>query len=568
LRQALEFGFSQAELDEQIINTKKALEVAVQTSPTRRTPGLARRIMSAFGSETVLTDPADNLERFEAYSGDITVEDVNKAFRAQWDGIDTAPQLYLATSEIIEGAEEKLQAALQAARALPVAPRADEGKLEFAYTNWGEAGKVARRETIQDIDFEKIVFENGVKLNVKQTPYQKDVISISVALGGGELFLPRDEPGLRVFAPNALSLSGLEAHKVDDLRKIMAGRSVGVSQNIGSERIYLNGTTVPEDLDLQLDYMAAYLTAQGYRPEAKSQYDKYIKSFYPTLDSTPGGVSSRDVSRLIRSGDTRFGFPSEEEMLRVELDQVKAWREAMVAQSAIEIGIVGDITPERAIEAISRTFGALPQRASDFPAVPDKDLQLTFPEGSLRPVTLSHAGDAQTALLQVYWPAPDGREVTTSREISMISSLLRLRLTEVLREEEGASYSPSAFSYTPRRYPGYGYVGVSLEVSPDKIDMMSQKVDEIAAELRGGDFGDDLFERAMKPVLESIETSLESNNYWMGVISEAQTDQERLSRHRSRSETYQTMTVDDLKARAQSLFDPKTAYRVQILPEG
>jgi len=72
----------------------------------------------------------------------------------------------------------------------------------------------------------------------------------------------------------------------------------------------------------------------------------------------------------------------------------------------------------------------------------------------------------------------------------------------------------------------------------------------------------------MKPVLESIETSLESNNYWMGVISEAQTDQERLLRHRSRSETYQTMTVDDLKARAQSLFDPKTAYRVQILPEG
>jgi len=150
----------------------------------------------------------------------------------------------------------------------------------------------------------------------------------------------------------------------------------------------------------------------------------------------------------------------------------------------------------------------------------------------------------------------------------MISSLFRLRLTEVLREEEGASYSPSASSYTPRTYPGYGYVNVSLEVSPDDIDRMSQKVDDIAAELKNGEFNKDLFERAMKPVLESIETSLESNNYWMGIISEAQTDQERLERHTSRSKAYQSMTVDDLKVRAKVLFDPKSAYRVQILPEG
>lgn len=568
LRQALEFGFSQAELDEQIANTQKALEVAVQTSSTRRTPNLARQIMSAFGSETVLTDPTGNLERFKAYAPDITLEDVNTAFRVNWRGIDTAPQLYLSTSEIIEGAEEKLETALDVARSIPVQARADTGKLEFAYSEWGEAGKLTKQDTIEDIDFQQVVFENGVKLNIKQTAFQKDVISISVAMSGGELFMPRDEPGLRVFAPNALSLSGLEAHKVDDLRKILAGRSVGASQSIGSDRIYLNGATVPEDLDLQLDLMTAYATAQGYRPEAKSQYDKYIKSFYPTLDSTPGGVASRDIPRLIRSGDERFGFPSEQEMLGVTLEQVKAWRDAVIADGAVEIGIVGDITPERAIEAVSRTFGALPKRSSEFLNVKEADQVLRFPEGSQRPVTLSHAGDAETALLRVYWPAPDGRDAQVSREISMISSLMRLRLTEVLREEEGASYSPSAFSFTPRTYPNYGYIGVSLEVSPDEIDRMSAKVDEIAAEFSKGEISDDLFERAMKPVLESIETSLESNSYWMGVISEAQTDKERLARHRSRNKAYQSMTVDALKERSTSLFDAKTAYRVQVLPEG
>jgi zinc protease len=568
LRQALEYGFSQAELDEQIINTKKSLEVSVQTAPTRRTPGLARRILSAFGSDSVVTEPESNLERFLGYADDITLDDINAAFKAQWAGIDKAPQLYLATSEMIENAEAKLEASLVEANAIAIAPREDIGAIDFAYSDWGDAGTVKNRETVEDIDFETVVFDNGVKLNVKQTPYQKDVVSITVSLSGGELFLPRSEPGLRIFAPSALSLGGLEAHTVDDIRKLMAGKSVGVSQSVGTDRIYLSGTTVPDDLDTQLDLMAAYATAPGFRPEAKSQYDKYIKSFYPTLDSTPGGVASRDIPRLLRSGDTRFGFPSEDEMLRVETDMVRDWLMPFLNKTAIEIGIVGDITPDDAIKAVARTFGAFDQQESEFVSPAAEDLRLTFPEGRKRPIELNHAGDPSTALLRVYWPTPDGRKAQTTREISMLGTLFRLRLTEVLREEEGASYSPSAFTYTPRTYPDYGFFGVSLEVSPDEIDRMSLKVDEIAAEFRAGNIDADLFERGMKPAIENIETSLESNGYWMNVISRAQTDTERLARHRSRSEAYQNMTVADLQARAKTLLDPNTAYRIQILPEG
>lgn len=567
LRQALEFGFSQAELTEQIVNTRKSLEVSVQTAPTRRTPSLARRIMGAFGNENVVTAPAKDLERFNTYADEITLEEVNEAFRAQWEGIETAPQLYLSTSEIIEDAEAKLEAVLSEASDIRLPERANDDDMSFAYTDWGPAGAVKTRTKVEDIDFETITFENGVKLNVKQTPYQKDSLSISIAMGGGEFFMPEDNPGLRVFAPNALSLGGLEAHKVDDIRKLMAGKSVGVRQSFGSDRLYLSGGTVPSDLDEQLNLMAAYATAPGFRPEAKAQYDKYIKSFYPTLDSTPGGVASRDVARLIRSGDNRFGYPSEAEMLGVETPEFEAWLKPYLTDSPVEIGIVGDITPDRAIEAVARSFGALPQRKTKFDVLSKDATTLKFPEGSQRPLKLSHAGDDNTALLRVYWPAPDGQDVKTSREVSMISTLFRLRLTEVLREEEGASYSPSAFSYTPRNYPDYGYIGVSLEVSPDDIDRMSVKVDEIAAELKAGDISPELFERAIKPALENIETSLESNRYWMSVISEAQTDEERLERHRSRSDMYQAMTVDDLKARSRSLFDPKKAYRIQILPE-
>jgi len=566
LRQAYDFGFSQAELDEQIANTRKALEVSVQTSPTRRTSSLARQIMGSFSADAVKTDPAQNLKRFETYVDEITPEMVHQAFNRQWAGLDQA-QLYLSTSLVIENGEEALINAFKESRSVAVEPIETRQAQTFAYTDFGSPGAVSSRETVEDIEFESVVFDNNVRLNIKKTPYQKDVISINVTIGAGELFFPADLPGFKWFAPNMLGLAGLKAHSADDIQTLMAGKSVGASISFGPERMYIAGVTVPDNLDDQLNLMTAYATAPGYRLEAKTRYDKYIASFYPTLDSTPGGVAARDLDRLIRSGDIRFGIPKEEDLINIDMDRLERWLDPYLEDSAIEIGVVGDVDIETVIGAVARTFGALPVRAKKHQRSDESVRKLVFPQGTPRPIKLMHEGQPDTAMLRVYWPAPDGRDALTSRRLSMLSRLFQLRLTEVMREEEGASYSPSAFNYSPRTYPDYGYMGVSLELNPKDIDRISLKVDEIAAEFKAGAFDDDLFQRGVKPVIESIETSLESNAYWMNIINRAQTDTERLERHRSRAEAYQNMTVDDLKPLAKTIFDQQKAYRVQILPE-
>ena len=566
LRQAYDFGFTQAELDEQIANTRKGLEVSVQTSPTRRTSSLARRIMGSFSAETVMTDPAKNLERFDGYVDEVTPAIVHEAFKKKWKGLDQA-QLYLSTSRVIEDGEKALIKTFEDSRRVAVEPLKETETQSFAYTDFGKSGKVVKRETVKDIEFESLVFDNNVRLNIKKTPYQKDVISISVAIGAGELFFPADLPGFKWFAPNMLGLAGLEAHSADDIQTLMAGKSVGASISFGTERMYISGATVPDNLNDQLNLMTAYATVPGYREEAKTRYDKYIESFYPTLDSTPGGVAARDIDRLIRSGDPRFGIPKEEDLINIDMSRLEGWLNPYLENSAIEIGVVGDVDIDTIITEVGRTFGALPPRPKKHERSAEKLRRLNFPKGTARPVKLTHAGLADTAMLRTYWPAPDGRDALTARRMGMLSQVFQLRLTEVMREEEGASYSPSAFNFNPRTYPDYGYVGVSLELNPKDIDRISQKVDEIAAEFKAGEFGDDMFERAIKPTIESIETSLESNGYWMRVISEAQGDKERLDRHRTRLEMYQTMTVEDLKPLAADVFDKSKAYRVQILPE-
>jgi len=567
LRQALEFGFTQAELDEQLANSRKSLEVSVQTSPTRRTPSLARGILGAFDGDYVITTPQNTFERYIAREDEITLEKVEASFREAWKDLADRPQIYLSTPAIIEDAEVKLQKAYEDTRKVAVAPRAEDKVTDFAYTEFGPAGKVRARGEIEDIEITTVQFENNVRLNIKKTDYETDVIRIRASLGAGSFTYPNIR-GFSSYIGTMLSLSGLEAHTVDDIATLMAGKTVGAGTAIGAERMSIGGATVPENLDDQLNLMTAYVTSQALRETPIGQWEKSVRSFYPTLDSTPNGVASRDIPAIIRSGNPRYLYPSEAELLDVDLDLIRTWMEEHIKDSAMDVTVVGDVDIEEIITAVGRTFGALPTRAAEFTEVPKTaDVrQVVFPKGQVRPFKLAHSGDAETAMLKIYWPTPKGYDVLKSRRISMLAQLVQLRLTEELREEEGASYSPSAFASTSRLIEDFGYVGVSIELSPTEIDVMTEKVESIAAEFKAGSFDGELFERAIKPALENIETNLESNNYWMGVIAGAQTHKRGLDNHRSRAQVYQNMTVDDLKPLASSIFDPSAAIRVQILP--
>ncbi|WP_189496659.1 M16 family metallopeptidase [Algimonas arctica] len=567
LRQAIEHGFSQSELDEQIANARKGWEVAVQTAPTRRTSSLARQILGRFSEEQVMTSAASSLARFETSVSALTVEDVHNALREAWNNLDTAPQLYLQGDNVIEDPEAWLQALLTEARSisLPADIQTDAGT--FAYTDWGPAGQIAETSTIEDIGITTVRFENGVRLNMKTTPYEEDVIRIRVRTGSGSAFYPQDEPAFGMQLGSVLGASAVGAHTADQLSTLTAGKTVGVGRGFGMRSMTLSGATVPGDLDMQLQLMTAYLTDPAYRPETLTSYESQIRSFWSKLDSTPGGAASLKVPSLLSSNHWSDAHPTETQALNVDLDALSAWYDANVRGGPLEIGVVGDFDEARVIDLVSRTFGTLQNVDGEAKVLPQTAINPVFPEGRLRPYRITHAGEPDTALLRLYWPVKDHKETLMDRRLNVLAQVLKLELNEVLREEEGATYSPSAFTSLPDTTPNWGYVGVSIEASPEELDRLTGVIETVTAKLATQGVVPDTFDRAMKPTLENLETSLESNNYWLGVIDEAQGRAETLDRHRTRDAAYQAMTVDDISVVAAGVFNPDAVIRVYVLPE-
>ena len=558
LRRAIEFGFSQAEIDEQLANIRTGLENRVDQYGTRQTPTLAGQLASTV-NEAVFTTPASSLERFEQSVGVMTPELVHEAFKAQWSGAE--PQLQLASNVENANTPADLLAAYRASAAVPVEPPVAQEAQAFAYTDFGPAGEIVSDERIEDLGVRMLRFENNVRLNIKTTDFEDAIIRASTSIGGGELEFPQELDGLGSllgFFPSG----GLEAHTADQLQSLLAGRSVSFNLGAGADGFGSRVATTPDDFELQMQLLTAMMTAPGFRPEAEQQYQQAIAAFYETIDAEPGGVAAQIVPRILHSGDTRFGLASEEELLNRNFAELKAVTQRAFDEGAIEIGIVGDIDEQTAIDVVARTFGALPTRLAE-PLEFAEARQVAFPEDRTE-VTLTHAGLADKALAMVYWPTDSRADQKTNSTQSLLRSVMRLKLTEILREELGATYSPGANSERSFVFPGFGFVSATSAVEPQDIDRVMAAIDAIASDMATGGITEDELQRARQPILENIEERLENNSAWLSYIATAQSDPEYLSQVRTSADVYTSITVEDLTAMAAQYLKSEEALKVRI----
>jgi zinc protease len=284
------------------------------------------------------------------------------------------------------------------------------------------------------------------------------------------------------------------------------------------------------------------------------------------LETQPAGVLQRDLGRLLRSGDRRWGLPSRQEMAEVKLEDVTGVLAAPMAGEAIEVVVAGDVSVEEAIRQTAATFGALPRRRE--PAHPAEAVRVRFPAGVAQPVRLSHRGRADQAIGYIAWPTRDFvSDPQEARAVRVLEQVMRLRLLDELREGQAVTYSPFTGYEAAWIYPGYGYVSAAIEAPPEKLDGFFADALKIARALRETPVSADELQRAVTPRVEAIQRSQASNEYWLGQLAGGQTDPRRLDAIRQSISGLRRVTPADVqRVAAKYLLEPK-AYRLVVAPE-
>jgi len=549
LHRAIEFGFQEAELDEVRANWLRGLEEAVERESTRSSRGLVSELLAAAEGRYVPTDAAADRALLAPVIEALTVEECHAAFVEAWGA--GALNLY-ATGGLDLGDDggEELAAAYARAREREVEQGAALEALTFAYASEPEVvGEIAERSHIEDLDVELVQFANGVRLNVKQTDFKERQVLAQARVAEGLLTLEIGDYALGWLGSRAFNQGGLVEHTADDLRRLVAGRVIGVGLGMVEDTFLLGGSTTADDLLFQCELMCAFLTEPGWRDDGLRLIAKQIPLIFERLQHVTDGPLVLEFLPELFSGDTRFAqIPPQAELGTVAMDAIRAWLAPHLAEGPFEVTIVGDIDIEEVVATAARTFGVLPKRRA---IEPWSEHRKAGPVRTGLRMERSIATEIPKSLVYMGFPTTDGMEAERRRHLTFLGVVLNDRLRLHVRERLGAAYSPGAQAVSNRVFPGIGVISITANADPDKVETLIDACDEVILDLALNGVTQSEVDRLKEPIIAQLRDARRTNEFWLTVLAEAQSRPDSLADIRTVDAFYADLSAEKLTELAQ-----------------
>ncbi len=562
-RRALEFGFTPAEVAEQVANLRTAQENAAAGAATRNNATFVALALSLLHDERIPTTPESSLERFNDVAPAITPEAVLAALEHELVPLDN-PMIRFEGRTAPQGGAEALRAAWNAGMAEPLAKLGDVAFADFSYTDFGPAGKVVSDKAEPLLGIREIVFANGLKLNLKPTELQNDRISLSLAIDGGQMLDTKEHP-LATAMVSVLPIGGLGKHSYDELQSILAGRSVSFAIGDGERTFRMGATTTPRDLELQLELLAAAISDPGYRPQGEAQYRRNIENFFARLDATPEAALGNNLGRIVSDGDPRFTLQPKDAYLALSFEKLRQAIGDRLAHGALELALVGDFDPDKAIALVARTLGALPAREAEFrPYEANRTRPFTADRGVR---VIRHSGPADQAIVRMSWPTEDDSDFDDTLKLELLQRVVQVELTDDLREKLGATYSPGVNAAQSRTWRGYGTFNIAAPVAADKVASARQAMLDTIARLATRPVDPDTLLRARQPLLEGYDNALKTNGGWLSLADDAQREPDRIARFVAAKARLAAITPEELQAMAARYLKVGERLEIDVLPK-
>lgn len=566
VRRAVKYGFTREELEEECKSLVNSYEVRCKTWPTVKSNAMAGIIAQGIAGQQVLTDPFEEL-RILKEGVDIVMKNPELcriALAKEW-----APEVIQAvvTSNVEnKDGQKEVLACLKSSLTTEVEALKLEALEPFAYEKIGTPGKVASMKHIDDLDISQYVLSNGIKVNLKPTDFDKDVITIRFSIDGGRVTAPLDKPGIDRFAGVIINQGGLEKHSGEDLARLMAGHSVGVGFSVQNERFVLSGGTTREDLELQLKLMVAHVMHPGYRSEAEMKFRRSLPLMYKNIMHSPDGVLSTKGMSFLLNGNPRLTDPGQEKMEQLTTADVKSWIDSYLKEGYMEVSIVGDFKKEDIIPVLNATLGALPARPDSPKKINHDELAVKMADSG-KVENIAYPSEIDRTFACIVWKTKDGFDRQYGRKVNLVNALLKHRLFKGIREKMGEAYSPFVKSSLSMTYPDLGYM---MAICPGVLknkDAVAAAVSEIASQLAEGTIDQDELDRAKLPLINGFERDLRNNGYWIDVIADSQADPEDIEMARTRIEAYKNMSLDEINALVKEIFKKDNSLNINIIPD-
>ncbi len=556
---------SEQDIAREIAEFDAALAIGVESYQTEAARKQADNIINAVDIHETVATPQVALDVFRAMRDLYTPKRLLDSTRKLFSGVST--RALLTSPDAIDDGKVRLAAALRRSVKAASDVRVAQSDIGFeSLKKIGKKGSIKSSRKLEQFDMEQLELANGVRVLLFPNTAERNKIMVNARFGNGYSGLPSDQETLAWSGAFALMASGVGELGQEELDKITTGRRIGLGFDIDNDAFEITADTRPSDLEDQLHLIAAKLAFPRWDAAPVIRSKAAASIGYDSFSASPQSVMERDLEWLLRGKDPRWKTPDKADFSKLTAENFKQFWEPILASGPVELMLFGDFDRDQVVESILRTFGALKSRQPR--AVPADATSPQFPSPQANPVILVHKGDKERAAAMVAWPTGGGLEnVRESRKLEVLTSIFNDRLFEILRSQQGASYSPQVVNSWPVDFKSGGYIGAQSQLTPANIDRFYNVVESIAKDLRDKPVGADELQRVVEPLRQLIARASSGNSFWMSQLEGASFNPPKFVALQTLLSDYTIITPEEVQALAVKYLDEKKTWKLAVLPE-
>ena len=518
-RRAAEFGFTATEYSRFKQDYISQLDKQYSNKDKRYNSNFVQKYVRHFLSNNPIPSIDYTYATMKQIVPMLPVDVVNSLMKEYFLTNDSNLVVYSLNTEK-EGAvyptEEGLKAAIAASRTAQIEAYVDNVKDEPLITTLPKKGAI-KKETKNDLfGYTELELSNGAKVILKQTDLKKDQVLLrGEGFGGSALYGLNDFANIKMFN-DVIESSGLGNFSHTELEKALAGKIASASLTLNDNRVRVNGSSTPKDVETMLQL--AYLYFTNIAKDQKS-YDNLMQTAEIQIKNRllqPESVLSDSLTATVSCHNPRNRSLVVEDLAQVDYDRILQMAKEQTANAAaFTFTIIGNYD-EAAIRPLIETYlASLPAQKK---VVKSPKVSTEFKGEVIN--NFKHKGETPKAYAVMEWYSKD-MPLTLENDIKMdmISQILDMEYLKKIREEASAAYTVQSMASIDRDdFETTAQIFAVCPMKPEKADTAIMILrDEVTALAKTCDA--DKLQKVKEYMLKSHGDDLKTNGYWLNVIN-------------------------------------------------
>ena len=518
-RRAAEFGFTQTEFNRFKQNYLSQLEKQYSNKDKRYNSQFVNQYVQHFLNKRPIPSIDYTYSTMKQIVPMLPIDLVNSIMKEYILPNDTNLVVFSVNTEK-EGAtyptEEGLKAAVAAARAAQIEAYVDNVKDEPLMTTLPKAGKIVKEEKNDLFGYTELTLSNGAKVVLKQTDLKKDQVLLrSEGFGGSALYGEKDYANIKMF-DDVIEASGLGNFSHTELEKALAGKIASASLSLGANRVNINGSSTPKDVETMLQLTYLYFT--NIAKDQKS-YDNTMQTAEVNLKNRllqPEAVLQDSLTATMTNHNPRNKALTVEDLKQVGYDRILQMAKEQTANAAaFTFTIIGNYDEQTIRPLIETYLASLPAQKK---VVKSQDVSTRFNGVVIN--NFKQKGETPKAYAVMDWYTK-AMPLTAENDVKMdmIGQILDMEYLKKIREDASAAYTVQSLSNIDRNdFETTAQILAICPMKPEKADIAIQILrDEVTALSKTCD--PDKLTKVKEYMLKNHADQLKQNGYWLAVIN-------------------------------------------------